>query len=203
MSATAAVFTARDSMVAKIAAKTLEDVIRNMEGFQLSDAQSRVANSALSTLQEVVGAAMKRVTLAEAAAARVAPPSLHDLAMKCIAGDLHDYRNVIALAAYALSERFAYGGGSGGSGWFIFNAELKRFAPMSADLAELHEALREDVAVVFSNEHDYLASRAREGVPGAAEMAVRAVSCQNKLSLDRAYRAAIIQAWEAAMKNRR
>ncbi len=51
MSATAAVFTARDSIIAKIAAKTLEEVIRNMEGFQLSDVQSLVANSALSTLQ--------------------------------------------------------------------------------------------------------------------------------------------------------
>ena len=210
MSATAAVFTARDSIIAKIAAKTLEEVIRNMEGFQLSDVQSLVANSALSTLQEVVGAAMKRVAAAEARAkadargaddsARFAPPSLHNLAMKCIAGDLHDYRNVIALAARALSERVAFGAGAG---WFIFRAELKRFAPMSADLAELHEALWDDVAVVFGEEHSYLASRARDGLPGAAEMAARAVCFQNKLSLDRSYRSAVIQAWEVAMRNRR
>ena len=210
MSATAAVFTARDSIIAKIAAKTLEEVIRNMEGFQLSDVQSLVANSALSTLQEVVGAAMKRVAAAEARAkadaravddsARFAPPSLHNLAMKCIAGDLHDYRNVIALAARALSERVAFGAGAG---WFIFRAELKRFAPMSADLAELHEALWDDVAVVFGEEHSYLASRARDGLPGAADMAARAVCFQNKLSLDRSYRSAVIQAWEVAMRNRR
>jgi len=210
MSATAAVFTARDSIIAKIAAKTLEEVIRNMEGFQLSDVQSLVANSALSTLQEVVGAAMKRVAAAEARAkadargaddsARFAPPSLHNLAMKCIAGDLHDYRNVIALAARALSERVAFGGSSG---WFIFRADLKRFAPMSADLAELHEALWDDVAVVFGEEHSYLASRARDGLPGAADMAARAVCFQNKLSLDRSYRSAVIQAWEVAMRNRR
>jgi len=192
-----AVFTEKDSIIAKIAAKTLESVIRNMKGGKLNDAQSRLAKSSLETLQEVVGAAMKRVTAAEAATAAAAP-SLHDFAMKCIAGDLYDYRNVIVLAAHVLSERFAYG-----TGWFIFNAELKRFAPMSAGLSELHDALREDVATVFNDEYDYIFSRARDGVPGAAEMAARAVQFQNKLSLDRAYRVALIQAWEAAMKNRR
>ena len=201
----AAVFTPKDYAVAKIAAKTLEGLIQNMQGFQLTDSQSMVAKSALNTLQELVGAATKRAA-PDADSERYAPPSLHNLAMKCIAGDLHDYRNVIALAARALSESVAFGatapGGSSAS-WFVFSAEKKRFVRMGADLAELHEALWQDVGSVFGEEYNYLINRAQSNVPGAAAMAAKAVMFQNKLSLDRTYRAAIIQAWETAMRNRR
>ena len=216
--APAAVFSARDYAMAKIAAKTLAEVVQNIQGFQLTNTQSMVAQSALNTLQELMAAATKRAggaaatTAATAAAAatadsdRYAPPSLHNLAMKCIAGDLHDYRNVIALSARALSERVAFGAtapGGGSASWFVFSAEKKRFVRMGADLAELHEALWQDVGSIFGEEYSYLISRAQSNVPGAAAMAAKAVMFQNKLSLDRTYRAAIIQAWEAAMRNRR
>ena len=195
--------------MAKIAAKTLAEVIQSIQGFQLTGTQSMVAQSALNTLQELMVAATKRAGSAAAAAtdsARYAPPSLHNLAMKCIAGDLHDYRNVIALAARALSESVAFGAtapGGGSASWFVFSAEKKRFVRMGADLAELHEALWQDVGTIFGEEYSYLISRAQSNVPGAAAMAAKAVMFQNKLSLDRTYRAAIIQAWETAMRNRR
>ena len=91
----------------------------------------------------------------------------------------------------------------GSASWFVFSAEKKRFVRMGADLAELHEALWQDVGSIFGEEYSYLISRAQSNVPGAAAMAAKAVMFQNKLSLDRTYRAAIIQAWEAAMRNRR
>ena len=211
--ATVAVFSARDYAMAKIAAKTLAEVIQNIQGFQLTNAQSMVAQSALNTLQELMASATKRAGGAAATAAaaatdsdRYAPPSLHNLAMKCIVGDLHDYRNVIALSARALSERVAFGAtapGGGSASWFVFSADKKRFVRMSTDLAELHEALWQDIGSIFGEEYNYLISRAQSNVPGAAAMAAKAVMFQNKLSLDRTYRAAIIQAWEAAMRNRR